>query len=150
MSARNLRLEVGRMMVAVHLASPELADYWIAKMDADELQHRYRYYIQRGLDRAICPFCERGSVRAFPSGGYSCDCCECLWSWGTELSAERRNQESGSDFYPVFGSATATARLSVLNPAPELPTEQRNGQANARAGNKKPGPMVDRALSAIH
>lgn len=69
---------------------------------------------------------------------------------GMELSAEGRNQQSGSDFYQVFGSATATARLSTLNPVPELPTEQRNGQASARAGSKKPGPNVDRALSAIH
>jgi hypothetical protein len=70
---------------------------------------------------------------------------------GTELSVEGRNQHSGSDFYQVFGFATATARLSALNPVPEQSTEHEDGQEeSARAGSKKPGPIVDRALSAIH
>jgi hypothetical protein len=68
----------------------------------------------------------------------------------TELSVAGRNQQSGSDFYQVFGSATATARPAVLNPVPELPTEQQNGQETARAGSKKPGQLVGRALSAAH
>jgi hypothetical protein len=71
-------------------------------------------------------------------------------SAGMELSVARCNQQSGSDFHPVFGFATATARRAALNPVPELPIEQRNGQESARAGNKKPGQMVDRALSASH
>jgi hypothetical protein len=69
---------------------------------------------------------------------------------GMELSVARRNQQSGSDFYPVFGSATATARSATLNPVPEPPTEQKSGNQSARAGSKKPGSMVARALSASY
>jgi hypothetical protein len=69
---------------------------------------------------------------------------------GMESSVVRRNEQSVSDFYQVFGSATATARRTALNPVPEPPTEQRSVEQSARAGGKKPGPMVDRALSASH
>jgi hypothetical protein len=69
---------------------------------------------------------------------------------GMESSVVRRNQQSESDFYQVFGFATATARRTALNPVPELPTEQQSGKQSAIAGSKKPGPMVDRALSASH
>ena len=69
---------------------------------------------------------------------------------GMELSVAGRNTQSGSDFYPVFGSATATARRAALNPVPDLPIEHESRKESARAGNKKPGPMVDRALSASH
>ena len=69
---------------------------------------------------------------------------------GMELSVAGRNKQSGSDFHPVFGFATATARPAALNPVPEQPIEQRDGQESARAGNKKPGPMVVRAVSASH
>ena len=69
---------------------------------------------------------------------------------GMELSAVRRNQQSEPDFYQVFGFATATARRTALNPVPALIIEQQNGENPARAGRKKPGPIVDRALSASH
>lgn len=69
---------------------------------------------------------------------------------GMELSVAERNQQSGSDFYQVFGSATATARLTALNPVPGIPTKHEDGEESARAGNKKPGPFVVRALSASH
>jgi hypothetical protein len=69
---------------------------------------------------------------------------------GMELSVVRCNQQSGPDFYQVFGFATATARRTAFNPVPELPIEQRNGQESARAGRKKPGQIVARALSAGH
>ena len=69
---------------------------------------------------------------------------------GMELSAVRRNQQSEPDFYQVFGFATATARRTALNPVPALTIEQQNGERPARAGRKKPGPIVDRALSASH
>jgi hypothetical protein len=49
---------------------------------------------------------------------------------GMELSVVERNQQSGPDFYQVFGSATATARCTALNPVPELPTEQESGRNN--------------------
>lgn len=39
---------------------------------------------------------------------------------GLELSASERNQKSGSDFYQVFRSATATARREAFNPAPAI------------------------------
>jgi hypothetical protein len=109
---RNLWRAVSELMVEVHLITPELADYHVARMDQVELRDRFRMYT------------------------------------GMELSAEGRNQQSGSDFYPVFGSATATARVSALNSLPELPTEVRG--ESARAGRKKPGPIVARALSASH
>jgi hypothetical protein len=67
---------------------------------------------------------------------------------GAELSVAARNQQSGPDFYPVFGFATATARTAALNPVPDLPSEV--GRESARAGSKKPGPIVARALSAGH
>lgn len=41
---------------------------------------------------------------------------------GTELSAMERQPQSGSDFYQVFGSATATARFIAFNPGPARPT----------------------------
>jgi hypothetical protein len=107
---RNLRRAVSELMVEVHLITPELADYHVARMDQVELRDRFRMYT------------------------------------GMELSVVGRNQQSGSDFYPVFGFATATARTAALNPVPELPTEV--GQESARAGSKKPGPIVARALSA--
>lgn len=69
---------------------------------------------------------------------------------GTELSVVGRNQQSGPDFYPVFGFATATARTAALNPVPEQPNSHESGQESARAGSKKPGPIVARALSASH
>lgn len=37
---------------------------------------------------------------------------------GLELSADRRKTQSDSDFYQVFGIATATARCSALNCEP--------------------------------
>lgn len=45
----------------------------------------------------------------------------------TELSVVGCNQQSGSDFYQVFGFATATARLAALNPVPQSPIHQRSG-----------------------
>ena len=99
-------------MTEVHLITPQLANFHVARMDQVELWRRFRMYT------------------------------------GMELSVAGRNQQSGPDFYPVFGFATATARAAALNPAPEFPTE--GVQESARAGSKKPGPMVARALSASH
>lgn len=74
----------------------------------------------------------------------------CMYT-GMELSVAGRNQQSGPDFYPVFGFATAKARLAALNPVSVLlPTEQPSREESARAGDKKPGPSVDRAMSASH
>jgi len=69
---------------------------------------------------------------------------------GNGVECREANTQSGPDFYQVFGFATATARPAALNPVPELPIEQEDGQTSARAGSKKPGPIVARALSAGH
>lgn len=46
---------------------------------------------------------------------------------GTDLSASKRLSRAETDFYQVFGSATATARCAALKSAPELPTEPESG-----------------------
>lgn len=69
---------------------------------------------------------------------------------GMELSASGATNKSESDLYPVFGFATATARIAALNPVPELEIEPESSQSPARAGNRRPGPMVVRAVSANH
>ena len=118
---KQLRRQVVLQMVRVHRISRALAILHVSKMETPELLQR--------LDR----------YQQFPEAGM-------------ELSVMERHQQSRPDFYQVFGSTTAPARSTALNPvpAPALPIEPRNGQGTARAGNKKPGPMVDRAISASH
>jgi hypothetical protein len=116
-----LRDAVSELMVRAHLIPRELADQHAAEMTEVELAWRFCWYARNGFEISEM-----------------------------ELSVVGRTDQSGSDFYQVFGSATATARLTALNPVPEFPTEQENGKESARAGSKKPGPMVDRAVSAIH
>jgi hypothetical protein len=154
---RTLRRQVALQMVRAHGITRALAILHVSKMDARELQFRWEWYT-RVVERKHCSRCDhdveiladgrqfsvcwKGCIRLYHQ--HLCD------TAGMELSVMERNQQSRPDFYQVFGSTTATARPLTLNPVPELPIEPRNGQETARAGSKKPGPMVDRALSASH
>jgi hypothetical protein len=63
-------------------------------------------------------------------------------SAGMELSVAGRNNQSGADFYQVFGFATATARPAAFNPVPELPTEPKGAGIVCQSWRKKPGPVA--------